>query len=321
MNDTGYFLFSLDTELAIGRFDHPDLRKRLYSTDGIRERQAISRILKLCEEFEITGTWALVGHLFFDKCEYCPICPMMSWKGKYPSFEELYGTNNPLYYGPDIIEMLLASRKRQELGFHGFSHNIFDEKTMTPAEARTEIQLWLQAAKKKKITPYAIVFPRNRIGHLDILQEAGLICYRGTPERVTVFGSRFLGKIVKTLDHILSITRIPIYDVGAWDHQGMIKLMDSQYLFEVSRKIDHVLNLFGLHNLPIQRIIKGIERAASEKKMIHIWVHPCDLRTEQDFLTLRLIFDAVSREVNAGRMRSVGMAELARIIQRNSPEQ
>ena len=107
-NKTGYFLFSLDTELAWGYFDLDRLRLEKYSPDGSRERKAISRLLDLLDEFDIAATWAVVGHLFYDKCEKCDICPVLEWQGKHRSFEEIYETNAPLWYGADLLEMLLA---------------------------------------------------------------------------------------------------------------------------------------------------------------------------------------------------------------------
>ncbi len=127
MDETGYFLFSLDTELATGRFDHDKDRKKRFSRDGSRERRSINRLIDLFEEYSIAGTWAIVGHLFYDRCEYCEICPAMDWKGKYSSFDEVYGTDNPMWYGLISLNCSLADRPRQEIAFHGFSHKIFDE--------------------------------------------------------------------------------------------------------------------------------------------------------------------------------------------------
>ena len=45
MNNTGYFLFSLDTELGTGYFDEDAARHRLFSKDGIEERKRITRCL------------------------------------------------------------------------------------------------------------------------------------------------------------------------------------------------------------------------------------------------------------------------------------
>src|SRR5690349_20958007 len=268
MEDKGFFIFSMDTELAEGHFDNDEARHRLFSQNGSIERETILKLIDLFEEFNIIGTWAVVGHLFYDKCEYCEPCPMKDWKGQYSSFEEVYGTNNPLWYGADIIEMLLGRGKRQEIGFHGYSHKIFSEDQMTQQDAKIEVQEWLRVGKRRGIIPHAVVFPRNQIGHLDVLKDAGMICYRSEPEMS--FTNKYFGKYVKTIDQFLGITNIPIFDLTYRENHGLVAIQPSQYLFDINRKIELFLDSINLHNLRIRRIIKGIKGAAKEKKMIHI---------------------------------------------------
>jgi hypothetical protein len=314
LDNCGYFLFSLDTELASGQFDQDEIRRKWFSNDGVLERQAILRLIDLCGEYKITGTWAIVGHLFYEKCVDCNVCPLMNWKGKYSSFEEVYGTNNPLWYGPDIIEAILSRGSKQEIAFHGFSHNIFDEEQMSLQEANVEIQTWLRLAKEKGIIPHAVTFPRSRVGHLEALREAGLICYRGEPNKFEQKNRTYVGKFIKTIDHLLGISEIPIFDLTNNDNQGLLNIRESQYLFDFNRKLELFLDRLNLHNVRIGRIVKGVRKAAQSKKILHIWAHPCEFRTEKDFSKLRHIFDAVSEQIKNGQMRSVGMTEMAKII-------
>lgn len=321
MDETGYFLFSLDTELATGCFDLDTDRARGFSRDGTRERQSINRLIDLFEEYNITGTWAIVGHLFHDRCEYCKDCLMMDWRGRYSSFEEVYGTNNPLWYGSDIIEALRVRGPRQEIAFHGFSHKIFDETQMRAEEAEKEVQEWLRMADPKEVVPYAVTFPRHVVGHLDILRRAGFICYRGEPTRPWLVRNKLLGRYVKAIDQVLGLSKIPIFDLQKIEDHGLVTLFSSQCFFDLNRRFEHFLDALNLYNLRFRRVIRGIRAAAEEKKMIHIWAHPCDFRTEKDFIKLRHIFAAVSQEIKKGRIMSVGMTEMARLIiaEHNAP--
>ena len=314
MEEKGYFIFSLDTELATGRFDRDDLRRKMFSSDGVRERKAIYQLIDLFEEFDIVGTWALVGHLFYEACEECEICPMKDWRGKYSSFDEVYKTNNPLWYGADLVETLLRKGARQEIAFHGYSHKIFAEDLMDPQGAKIEVQEWLRVGKRKGITPYSVAFPRNRVGHLDILREAGMICFRGETNILPPSNEGYFGKLVKTIDKVLGLSNIPIFDLTCQKNNGMVMLPPSEYLFDINRKFELFLDSIHLHNLRIRRIIKGVRRAAEEQKMIHIWAHPCEFRTQKDFAKLRQIFTIVSDEVKQGRMKSIGMAEMAKLL-------
>lgn len=314
MDNVGYFLFSLDLELATGRFDRDSIRHKMFSIDGSRERESIFRLIDLFEQFNIVGTWATVGHLFYDKCEHCDPCPIWDRKGKYSSFEEAYGTDNPLWYGSDIIDELIIRGPRQEIAFHGFSHKVFNENQMSSQDARLEIQEWLQVSKKRNILPEAVVFPRNAIGYLDILREEGIICYRSEPKRPQLFRTKYLGKFIKNIDSIFGLLSLPIYDVNYHTDQNIVNLPASNCFFDLNRKLELILDRMNLHNFRLRRVIQGIKSAANSNKMIHIWAHPCDFRTEKDFIKLRHIFACVSQEVNMGRMRSVGMTEMARII-------
>lgn len=312
--ETGFFLFSLDFELATGHFDQDKKRRRQLSKDGSREHRTVRRLIDLFEEYHIVGTWATVGHLFYEKCEHCEYCPMMDWKGKYSSFEEVYGTDNPLWYGADLIDYLLKNGPNQEIGFHGYSHRIFDESTMTANEARNEAREWKRVAKRKGIVPRAVAFPRHVIGHLGLLHQEGMLCYRHEPELPPLFRIKYLGRHFKAIDQIIDITNMPVYDLFCKGDQGLVRLNSSQCFFELNRKVEYLLDLINLHMLRLRRITRGIKVAAEQKKMVHLWAHPWDFRSEKDFEKLEHIFAAVSEEVRAGRMRSVGMTEMANIL-------
>ena len=89
--------------------------------------EKVARILALLEEYQIIATWAVVGHIFYEHCEECEICPVLEWKGKYKSYEEAYKTQHPLWYGADVIDMILNQNINHEIAFHGYTHEIFDQ--------------------------------------------------------------------------------------------------------------------------------------------------------------------------------------------------
>jgi hypothetical protein len=306
---TGYFVFSLDTELAFGHFD--DFDPKNFSSDGQRERQAIVRLLDILDEFKIIATWAIVGHLFLSRCEECEICPIMKWKGKYQSFAQIHRTSKPLWYGADIVDTLLTRGVKHEIAFHGYSHEVFDEKTMSKDQARIEIREWIRLSKQKGIIPLSVIFPRDKVGHLDLFKESGFICFRSDEELPILHRPLYLGSIIKTIDHILSISTPLVYDLSIVP-PGLVSHRQSQHLFGFNRRIEKMLDLLNLHTLRIRRVVKGLKKAAEEKKILHIWAHPWEFRSEQDFEKLRHIFDHVSDEVSRGRIRSVAMADLTK---------
>jgi hypothetical protein len=316
---TGFFLFSLDTELGWGYFDMEHLRSRKFSPDGSRERKSIELLLDVFDEFNIVATWAIVGHLFYEQCDKCDFCPISDWKGKYRTFEEVYKSNNPLWYGADIVEMLLNRGSRHEIAFHGYTHQVFDEATMGHAEAEIQIQEWLRIAKRKEVIPQAVCFPRNRVGHLNAFRENGFICYRGEGYVPWPHNLRFVGKLIKTIDHILSVSTPPVYKLNGVESSGLVNLPLSQGFFGFSWRTKMILDSLNLHKLPIRRMIKGVKKAAEEKKVIHIWAHPCEFQTRKDIEKLRYLLGTVADEMSKGRIQSVGMSCLASTARRCGP--
>jgi peptidoglycan/xylan/chitin deacetylase (PgdA/CDA1 family) len=313
MNDTtnlktGYFLFSLDTELAWGYFDR--FRSQMFSNDGRRERFYIERLLDVFDEFNITATWAIVGFLFHE--QHGNNLYPNDWKGKYPLFENLYHNKHALLYGADVIETLLSRGNRHEIAFHGYVHRILEEGKTSEEQAKAEIQTWLRAAQRKNIVPQTVIFPRNKIGHLKLFKEHGFICYRGEEPTPRIYSRPFLGKPFRRFYYYLAtFSALPLYEPEI-DQTGLINLPSSRWLFGFNRKWDHALDRLNLHTLRLRKIAQGIARAALEKKIIHIWAHSHEFQTAKDIEKLRYLLCHVAKYIQAGSMKSVSMAELAR---------
>lgn len=310
----GFFILSLDTELASGYFDADTARARLFSKDGVAERARIRRILKLFESYGIRGTWAVVGHLFFERCAYCDVCLLQDWKGKYKSYDEAYGTSNPLWYGSDIVRMIQDCSVKQEVGFHGQTHAVFTEGAMSENRARLEITEWKRLARQYNITAKSVVFPRNRPGHLALLREEGFTSYRVDTDLARMIHNIYLGKVVKTLDHIFGITTAPTYPATLTMSHGLVSLRASQQLFGFNRVVDRLLDKAGMALVRVRRILRAVERAARYGKILHLWAHPWEFETSNDLRKLETILSAVQAEQRQGRIRSVGMSEMADIL-------
>ena len=214
-----------------------------------------------------------------------------------------------MWYGADVVETLLSRGAGHEIAFHGYTHRLFDR--LSRDEASLEIQEWLRLAKRKNIVPQAVIFPQGKIGHLDLFQEAGFICYRGKEVRHPALSFPLLGKVLNRINIVLSILTPQVYEVKA-NPQGLVNVPSSQWLFRNDRKIETSLDSLNLHNLRFHATAKGIERAAKEKKVIHLWAHPHEFRTEKDFKKLRFVFERFAAQAKAGRLQSITMLNLAR---------
>lgn len=311
-DNTGYFAFSLDTELATGFFDLDAERASLFSPDGSRERWSIHNLLDLMDEFNIYATWAITGHIFYRECEKCPICPIQEWQGKYTSYGEAYGTNNPLWYGADVVKEI-QQRGRHEIGFHGYTHQVFNPATMSAHEAEFEITEWKRVASRIGIEGKSVIFPRDKVGHLDLFTRHGFKCYRSEAPLSIWIRNRYFGSYLKTLDHILGLTTPPLYTLGELPRtaEGMIDITESMHLKGFNWNIEKILDSANLHRLRLRRAVRGIHKAAEQRKIIHLWAHPWEIQTEKDMDKMRYIFEAVAEEQTAGRLQSITMSALA----------
>src|ERR1017187_556042 len=88
------FTLSLDFELMWGTRDRPfgESYRKLYE---IERREVVDRLLSLLAEFGIRATWGVVGNLFLQK-----------------------DNEDPLLYGPDLIEKIRRCPVPQEIGSH-----------------------------------------------------------------------------------------------------------------------------------------------------------------------------------------------------------
>lgn len=76
-----------------------------------------------------------------------------------------------------VLEPLLKSPIKHDVGAHGYYHKQF--KNLSPNEAENELKMISVGMEKLDITPRSFVFPRNSVAHLELLERYGYKCYRG----------------------------------------------------------------------------------------------------------------------------------------------
>ncbi len=260
--DSGYFLISFDTELAWGTLDHQGWKK--YEKHYEKVPYIVSQLLALLEKYELSATWDIVGRLFLQK-------QRMADEFEHPGISYI---DESLLYAPDIVQKLLSCSVKQEIGSHTFSHTVAPE--VSKETFRKDLEDWKKAAFAYGIKPIALIFPRNRAGHFDIVKKAGFRCYRGLDP---TFSSHFpppINRLVRVLESFLVITPpavLPARAAELWNIPG---------------------SYFYLHKdgwaryLPIRarvaRAKKGLLRAKKERAIFHLWTHPFNLAGDVDGL-------------------------------------
>lgn len=200
-NYNAVITITADFELAWGpRYSKP-LNNTLDKTLNLarRERINIPKILQLCEEYNVPITWATVGHLFLRECKritgkvHQEIPKVKNYNGPYWNFKgndwfEYDPCSNyldsPEWYAPDLIEMILSSKVKHEIGCHTFSHIDCRDEVCPPELFEAEINECKKAAEKLGLLLKSFVHPGHTIGNLDKLSELGFTSFQSDPGNV-----------------------------------------------------------------------------------------------------------------------------------------
>ena len=313
----GIFTISLDFELIWGTLD-------LFGPDGFRkaceiERGLIGRLLDLFAEFEVSATWCILGHLFLDSCHADGGCkhpeivrPEHHWFPQDWFVHDPCGNeqSDPLFYGRSLVEKICACPVPQEIGCHSFSHVIFGDNGCSRETARSELAACIRLAKEQGIELRSFAFPRNQVGHLEVLKEFGFLCYRG-PEPVW-HEARRLPDVVKRLARLWEVLTVatPPTVVPRKSAHGLWDIPGSMIYFPMHGFRKHLPVSWR-----IRRAIKGLDDAARRKRVFHLWFHPTNLadQEEQMFLGLRKILEHARCLRDQGRLAILSMTPIVEL--------
>lgn len=258
--------------------------------------------MNIFERYSIPATWAIVGHLFLDHCEKAGGIPHKDL----PRFKEDWYScdpctdiiKDPLYYGKDIVEKILASPIGHEIGYHTFSHVPFSECSRAVAEA--EIKEGIKLANQFGITFKSFVFPQDKIGHLDILRENGFRIYRG---RIFKRGNMNQRILIRKING--AIGKIIAKPIEPRLRDGIYEIPSSMFFF------DHFP--FTITLLPRAKI--GIYRAMRSNKIFHLRLHPQNLLYQASLAKyLDTLLAYVSKKRDEGKIEVITMGGLADIL-------
>lgn len=222
------------------------------------ERDNIPGLLTLCEKFNIPVTWLTVGHLFLESCspENGILHPEIPRPGHFENewwrytgddwFEHDPGTNykdDPLWYGPDLVELILGSKIKHEIGCHTFSHIDCRDAVCTPEQFEAEINACLKGAERFGIGKMeSFVHPGHTIGNLVTLGKLGFTSFRSDSANILGYPRQI--------------------EKGLWEFTTTLELE-----FKTNWSITSQIN----------RYITTVKRAISNHTIAYFWFHPsCD---------------------------------------------
>ena len=272
---TPTFLFSVDVEGLWGVFFVGRWRSDASSARAARE--AVPAMLRLLDERRIPATFAVVGHLYLDRCARGDGRPHPDMpRARYPWWTEDWYAHDPCsneasapdWYGRSLVGAVRGSPGGHELASHGFSHAVFDEAHMDAATAAAELRASRASAAAAGADVRSFVFPQNVVGHRALLAPAGFTCYRAPdgdePQRAGPPGGA--RRLLRFARH-LAASEPPV---------GRPRLVDG--LVEIPPSMPFV-GAGGARALPprrarVARARRGLEAARREGAVFHLWTHP-----------------------------------------------
>lgn len=277
----GSIVISIDAELAWGFHDLDTLPQRRING----ARTAWYRLLDLFDQFEVPATWAIVGHLLLDRCDgehrAHPAPP--NWFGRDPGGD---ATSQPNWFGRDLIEAIRTATVDHEIGCHSFSHVEFGAPETKRELAAAELRESVAAAASLGISLRSFIFPRNNVGHRNVLAEHGFTCYRGSaPRRIDHTPLRPAVKLAGVTPPIVT---------PSIDEYGLVNIPPSLdlYGFEgIARSITERT----IGDPIVRQSRRGIEKAADSDGIFHMWLHPNNLTEEVDFKRLQQVLAHLDR--------------------------
>lgn len=307
----GTFMLTWDTE-ALWGYPERSIDRQTSLEIGQRFRHVLRDIIAVLDEFDIPATFAIVGHLYLDSCSSDGgkhpemVHPQHSW------FRDWYANDpctdrvhDPGWYAPEVVDLIRSSRVRHEIASHSFSHCIFADRGCSRDVAVSEVTRCQALATSCGISLRSFVFPRNSVGHLDVLRENGFSCYRGpTIGWYSVLPSG-LARVGAVLDEFLLTTP---RSVAPSVEQGIVNIPGSMLI----RSRNGWRKFLPVH-MTERKIIRAIRGCASQNSTFHLWSHPLNLAWNCDAMLrmLRSVASMITQERAAGRLTVVTMAEYA----------
>ena len=282
----GKLTISIDLELAWGFWDI--LTPEIVRLAETAERPICDKLIELFDRYHIPVTWAVVAAVL-----------------DHASAQDRPG-NEASWCAPEIIDRIRAAKTSHEIGSHGGRHLYYDR--MTAAEAEADIAFIKQVHRDNGLSLDSFVFPRNAMGHLDLLAQAGLRTFRGTDTGWVRLAPKLGSRAgVGGSGRILS-AKVRIFPARAEKNGGLVDIPGSMLL----PGRDGVRR-FIFPAVSRAKLAMGLAWARRSRQTFHFWFHPCNFyyRADEQFATLDWFLRRAAEEASRGRIEICTMRSYA----------
>lgn len=299
----GRATISVEIELGWGFHDRsgPESVPEL-SENGQKERDALRWFLDLCDETETPVSFDIVGHLLLDSCD-----------GEHPGphkdgwFDRDPGTDarsDPLFYAPEIAELIESTRTDHEICTHTFSHVLFDEVSREVIDWELDRVSELHECNVTSLVP-----PRHRKPPYDVLREHGIDVVRRAFDEDPPNGSvsRFYWTLTRshrldeprTVDEVTE-TRVP-----------PLMTLSATYLSRGTSDPHPAYRIFPrrIRQRQHERFLRSaLGEAIREDRGVHYWTHLYNIAHPAQRRPIRGLLEAMNK---TDRLKIRRMSDLA----------
>jgi peptidoglycan/xylan/chitin deacetylase (PgdA/CDA1 family) len=273
----GALTISIDLELAWGVWD-------IVTPDDLRlaeaaERPICTALLDLFDRYQVAATWAMVAALLDQRSA------------------QAQPGSNACWHAPDIVERIVNARVGHEIGSHGGRHIYFAD--IAEAEAREDLAFASDVHRANGLPFRSFVFPRNAVGHLGALADAGLRTFRGPDVGWTGAARRAGRKIGQAVNLADKMLPIPPPAVIATHGGRLVDIPGSMLLLGRNGP-----RRFVLPAVTRAKLDMGLRRARRSGGTFHLWFHPSNFyyRRDEQLDTLAWFLARAADEAGRGRI-------------------
>jgi len=282
----GALTISIDLELAWGVWD-------ILTPEDLRlaesaERPICMALLDLFDRYQVAATWAMVAAILDRESGQARPGAPACW------------------YAPDIVERIVKARAGHEIGSHGGRHIYFAD--VADAPARDDLAFAAEVHRVNGLPFRSFVFPRNAIGHLGAVAEAGLHTFRGPDAGWTGAARRAgrrIGQAVNLADKMLPV---PPPAVTAIKTGRLVDIPGSMLLLGRNGP-----RRFILPAVTRAKLRMGLARARRSGGTFHLWFHPSNFyyRRDEQLDTIAWFLGHAADEAARGRIEIRTMGAFA----------
>ena len=271
--DRGAFVVSLDFELAWGTRGRPSADRVGRYLDGARP--AIDRMLQLFQQYQVSATWVMVGGLLLGGSGRHPLLSDFRYDdipiGDYKS--------QPNWYAEDIVEKIRDCGVPQEIGCHTLTHMYVNESDESRQQLDWEVKEFVNLFEQLGFPkPVSFIFPKHYMHHFDVIARHGFKCYRGPEsgwfERLPTAPVRGAMRLLNS-----RLRRAPVVGLPSPSPEGLVEIPSSHF-YAPFQSVGRYVSL----NDRVAQAIAGLNAAAKQNKIYHLWTHPFNMGADTESL-------------------------------------